>query len=366
MLDLPRRTTPADVAKRESRLRGAMSRRGDDALVLSRVDTIAWLTAGSDFGLVRSSPNACAAVVVAPDAVHLFAYVMDTGRLMAGPHGAEWVVHPLTWRSPPPVHEASRFARGIARTVWDDTRTAPHFLSREMWILDELDLSRLEHLGSALGDIVLEAALSVRPRDTGRMIAGRLAGPVHATGLVLHELMVGVDGQLESERHPLPTDDPLDSCAMIHPTVGRWGLHSMASRVVAVGTAPSQVRTAVDVASRVESRTVQAARPGRTYGEILAATRDAWSDEGRPDEWLAHFQGGRTGYVINEPMHATSPRSRLAIPSVHNWFITCAWAKKEEMWATAEHAIGRCLTLGDWPTFRPIDAGPLVADILPL
>ena len=48
-----------------------------------------------------------------------------------------------------------------------------------------------------------------------------------------------------------------------------------------------------------------ASRPGASLGEVLAVARQAYADEGYPNEWRDHHQGGIIAY---------EGRERVAVP----------------------------------------------------
>jgi Xaa-Pro aminopeptidase len=105
--------------------------------------------------------------------------------------------------------------------------------------------------------------------------------------------------------HPLPTDQPIASRALITVVAERWGLHVAGTRIANVEDPDSAVRTSDETVLRVLDALLETSRPERTLGECLAAAEQAYATAERPDAWARHHQGGTIGYRARE---------RIAIP----------------------------------------------------
>jgi antitoxin VapB len=136
----------------------------------------------------------------------------------------------------------------------------------------------------------------------------------------------------------------------------REGLHAAATRFACAARLSETVARAQAAALTVEARMLEASRPGATYGDVLRACAEGYSEVGAPGAWREHYQGGPIGYRQRE--------FELA-PSQHEsrWFAhpveagqAVAWnpsvaggGKSEDTFLVEEDGL-RCLSAtGAWP-----------------
>ena len=113
-------------------------------------------------------------------------------------------------------------------------------------------------------------------------------------------LIVGGDDRVERFRHPLATGAAVERLVMAVVVAERGGLHAAATRFACSGGLSDEVRAAWQTALAVESRMLAASRVGATYGDVLRACDDAYSEAGQPGAWREHYQGGPIAYRQRE------------------------------------------------------------------
>ena len=92
------------------------------------------------------------------------------------------------------------------------------------------------------------------------------------------------------------TREPLGRFALLAVTAEREGLHVSLTRVVSFGPPPRELERAVRAAAEVDAAVLRASRPGATLGELFEVLVRAYAEQGFPEEWRRHHQGGLTGY----------------------------------------------------------------------
>jgi len=71
---------------------------------------------------------------------------------------------------------------------------------------------------------------------------------------------------------------------------------------------------------------------------------------GYGEEWIYHFQGGITGYVLADPARCLDPEARAVERQAYDYFITITGAKYEECLLVMEDE-PEAISIGDgWPT----------------
>jgi Xaa-Pro dipeptidase len=159
---------------------------------------------------------------------------------------------------------------------------------------EELDRYRLAGFDAA--EAFVEALDALRPELWELSAAGELAGPLVARGFTTPVVLVGGERRAPIYRHPLPTREPLGRFALLAVTAEREGLHVSLTRVVSFGAPPPELERVVRAAAEVDAAVLTASRPGTTLGELFDVLAHAYEEQGFPEEWRRHHQGGLTGY----------------------------------------------------------------------
>ena len=78
------------------------------------------------------------------------------------------------------------------------------------------------------------------------------------------------------------------------------------------GPPPQELERLVRAAAEVDAAVLTASRPGATLGELFDVLARAYEEQGFPEEWRRHHQGGLTGYRGREVFAA--PGEPTALP----------------------------------------------------
>ena len=159
---------------------------------------------------------------------------------------------------------------------------------------EERDRYRLA--GSAAADAFVEALDALRPELWETSAAGELALPFVAREFTTPVVLVGGERRAPVYRHPLPTGEPLGRFALLAVTAEREGLYVSLTREVSFGPPPRELERAMRAAAEVDAAVLRASRPGATLGELFEVLVRAYAEQGFPEEWRRHHQGGLTGY----------------------------------------------------------------------
>ena len=325
----------ADLARKRQRVIEFLDREGLDALVVGRQDNFAWLTGGGDNRVVTTSEMGAALAVVTKTHKWLVAYPMDSGRILdeeiAG-QGFEPIV--IRWYEGSLGEKALELTRGM-RTGADFALPEAHQYGSEItdlhYPLTDLELKRCRWLGGASNRILAAVAAELKPGMTERAVAARLLHEYALAGMTLDVLLVGFDHRIVQYRHSPPTDNTLESYALLHPAARRWGLHANVTRLVHFGAPPADIRQAIDAAISIAAGVFAMIEPGRRFAEILDEQKMLYREFGFPEEWHNHFQGGVTGYTLADPTCCLNPEARIVDGQAFDYFITITGAKFEEL-----------------------------------
>jgi Xaa-Pro aminopeptidase len=177
--------------------------------------------------------------------------------------------------------------------------TAPDLVSLRRK-LAAAELERYRAAGADAAAALTSVLGELRPELRELDAAGTLAGALHARGFTTPVVLVGGEARAPVHRHPLPTEAKLGAFALLAASVERDGLYVSLTRIVSFGAPPVELDRLVRAAAAVDAAVLEASRPGRTLGELFAVIARAYEEQGFPEEWRRHHQGGLTGYKGRE------------------------------------------------------------------
>ncbi len=173
------------------------------------------------------------------------------------------------------------------------------------------ELERYRAAGRDAAEAFVAALELLRPEWRELDATAELAGKLHERGFTTPVLLAGGEERAPVHRHPLPTGVRLGAFCLLAATAEREGLHVSMTRIVAFDKPPRRLEARVRAAAEVDAAVLAASRPGRTLGELLDVLADAYSQQGFPEEWRKHHQGGLTGYRGREVFATPGDSTRL-------------------------------------------------------
>ncbi len=175
-------------------------------------------------------------------------------------------------------------------------------------LLTDYELERYRRLGRLAAEAVTAVAEAVAPGQTEADIAAMLIAEGAKRRCYVPVALIAADERIAAHRHPLPTmasllggglsEKAVRGYVMIVGGFLREGLVASITRFKRVGELPSGILDAHARVCGVDASMQEASEPGRTLGDVLAASRQAYPRLGfADDEWHRHHQGGTTGYA---------------------------------------------------------------------
>jgi antitoxin VapB len=283
-------------------------------LITSRPADVRWLLCGRGRPVDVSAPGSPYTVVLEGDSARVLFQDIERSRVEAEERFNElgYELAPYPW------HEG----HGLEQTdsVLDDVR-------REL-CPEEGD--RYRAAGADTADAMRETLGTLRPETTEGEAAAELARQARRRGLVPVVDLVAGEWRQSAHRHPLPTDAPLSRHALLAITAEREGLHASMTRLVSFGPPPEELTRLVQACAEVDAAYIAASRPGATLGEAFAAGERAYAEQGFPDEWRGHHQGGLAGYRGREVFAAPGEPARIPSRAALAWNPSIAGGAKSE------------------------------------
>ena len=137
-------------------------------------------------------------------------------------------------------------------------------------------------------------------------------------------------------RHPIPRGGALGRRAMLVVCAERGGLYANLTRILDFEDPDSETARRQRACDAVLRRMrEEATLPGRTLAEALADCRRFYAEEGFPDGWRDHHQGGMTGYASREIVATPETRQEIELGQSFAWNPSLRAAKAEETFVLA-------------------------------
>lgn len=309
-----------------------------DGVFLRRRCNIAWITDGADVHCDAASSLGIASVVWTPRSKIVLTDDIEAARLRAEELSSEWEIRGGRWWEPPqvPPIPGGRFA-----TDWPDDAIAELRFS-----LTPLEIERAKDLGAESAHVVQRVLPGVRRGTTERDVAADLAGALRRRGIFLHVTLVAADERIGLYRHPIPTAKRVERCVMAAVCAQRRGLIVCLTRLVHFGALPGDLRRRHDAVCRVDAVLHAATRTGARWCDVLGKAIAAYAEEGFPEEWRKHHQGGPMGYEPRD-FKATPAETRTVVEGqLVGWNPTITGTKSEDTILSDGSVI---TAMSDWP-----------------
>jgi Xaa-Pro aminopeptidase len=195
-----------------------------------------------------------------------------------------------------------------------------------------------------------EALRAARPAWTEWELAGAGAEALWARGLHPALTLAAGAGRLPRYRHPIPTQAPLGTAAMLVFCARGKGLYANLTRFVQFAPPTAQQQHCEAALLGVEAAGLQTCRPGRTLAEAYAALAQAYRAAAFPNAIREHHQGGVTGYLARE--HIATPETPLELqPGMALAFNpSLPGAKLEDTFLLHANGLENLTLAPDWPS----------------
>jgi len=322
-----------DSAVKKKRLRELLERKGLDGLLITTREQFAWVSSGGDSHVVRNSVIGFGTIVITRDHAYLVAHSMDAERLLWEQLvGQDYELVVTRWYEGDEREKARELAgkRVGADTDYPGTVNIYADLVDLHYPMTNLEVERTRWLAKETDRLYTRFVETIKPGETEKEIAARFHCAHLAAGMEVDVLIVGSDEHCFQYRHPIPTMKKLEKYLMLHTVARRWGLHCNLTRFIHFGPPSQEIRRVYDAAANVEARVFQTVKPGYAFADMLENQKKWYAEQGYPEEWKNHFQGGPTGYVIVDGERCFTKKV-MQLNQAYEWFITITGTKMGEL-----------------------------------
>ena len=290
-----------------------LKNRGYDAIVIKRQPNFSWITSGGRGFIGLASENACAAIVVTAECTYLVSNNIESARLLTE-ELPEGFASPITldWTAD---NTMDAFLEQKFGNIMDDIRMDNWFKTVRT-NLNSNEIQRYRVLGKDVAEILETICLSLRPGLTEFEIAGRISSELWSRGIEPITLLVAADERSRNVRHYVPTSKQANAGVIVSLCARSCGLVVSATRSVAFQKGFAQK---YEELLNVEQAAFEATAEGGSLGDVVTKIMSAYKENGFPDEWKNHHQGGMTGYLAREIRADAACRIAVGANHAYAW-----------------------------------------------
>jgi len=344
----------SELLRKLAQVRALLKLHKAGAALVGLQQNFSWLACGGEAHVPLNSDRSFGQLLVTPRDFYVFANRIEMQCLLnevVRGLGAK----PLLWE----WHDnasALKALRSVAnpRRILSDcgewgTRCRPELFGPLRWSLQAAEVRRYRALGRAAGSAMNLTCRAIQPGMTEFQIAGHLAEECWFLNLTPVVVLVATDERIHKYRHPRPTANKLRRHAMLVLCARRHGLIVALSRIVHFGRLPSELRRRHDAVCAVDASLHLATRVGVQVREVFLRGVEAYAEQGFPDEWQLHHQGGPCGYQGRDYLGSPMATGEVLVNQPFAWNPSITGTKSEDtILATAKgpEVITPAL---DWP-----------------
>lgn len=309
-----------EIEIKVKRLQNAMEAVGLDAVMITKSNNFAWITAGASNIITRYSEVGATTVVVTREgARYILVNVIEEPRVREEEQIEElgFVVKSQPWYENnnlefiKDIIGNGKYGSDIPFTGASD---AGHLIERCQYSLTDNDIARYLYLGETFSKALEECLADVRPGDMELDIAGRINEKLWKYDIDPVLFLVAGDERILKYRHCIPTENRIRERLMVSCNGRYKGLVTKTTRFVSFKNDTAfleQYEATLDIENQMIAATVAGTDdivPHRLAKELYA-------QKGYPDMWKVHHQGGPQGYsngyyLVTEENHGVVQRNQ--------------------------------------------------------
>lgn len=301
------------------------------AAVLRRPQNFAWYSGGGDNRVDHSSPTGVADIVITGDREYILTNNIEAERFRAEGPAIEVVEYPWWTDWTRALRELTGNSPVGSDSPVDGARDISANLDPLRYVLDDPAIQTYRGAGADTVEAMSETAARLRPGIDEWEAVAELEAQCRRRGLYTPVVMAAGDDRIERFRHAMPHSNACHRRVMLVVCAERGGLYTSLTRFVHFTEPPPEVNRRFDACFTILRRMrEEASKPGVTLAAAFDACRQFYADEGFPDEWRLHHQGGMAGYGTREIVATPDTREEIKTNMAFAWNPSITGAKAEE------------------------------------
>ena len=337
-----------------SRIHQLMDSDGYDAVVIGTQTNFSWLSCGGSSKVLLTSDVAVAYLVILKDKRYVVAYTMDGRRnLEEELEGMGFEPVFIQWTDKSMEETALDLIKGekiLSDIPLNGSGGGLKDFYKLHYPLTEWDIDRYREIDNSAEKILRRVADQAKPGMLETDVEAILTCEFSKAGYFPVVLLMGSDERLFKYRHLFAKPKKIEKYLMFILALRKNGLNAVFTRSVYFGDQlPEEISRKYEAANTIAANCIAHSVPGTKFTSILKMQKELYAELGYPDEWKNHFQGGITGYVINDSSLCFDPDAVMVPNQTYNWFITITGVNTEDTYLSRASGGELLTTTGAWP-----------------
>jgi antitoxin VapB len=304
------------------------------AILISRYENIAWITAGQvEARVAIPSETGVASLLITRDGRKYYLTTNNEAPRLADEEfiglGYDPVIRP--W------HQNTTLD-SIRHIAGDGAIGTDHLLSGCSAVdlsplrapLTAAEVARFRWLSQQTAKTIAETLLELEPGTTEDEMSASVAQRLIAKSILPTVLLMAADDRIRKYKHAVSRSAVLQCYGMLNLCARKWGLAVSITRFVHFGAAPQQLVDGFAASAEVNAKLLHASRSGVCSAQLFAIAERAYRDAGFAGEEQLHHQGGPAGYLEREWVASPEGREVLAKTQALAWNPSIRGAKVED------------------------------------
>jgi Xaa-Pro dipeptidase len=351
----------SELHAKYARLAALMDEHDWEAILLSRHENIAWITAGQVEARVGPSETAVCSLLHTRSGKRYYMAPNNEAARLAQEEFSGLDYEPAVY--PWATGDAGDLAHKIAGPEIASDAAHPGFYPAHLTPLRTpllpTEVERFRTLGAAVAASTTRVLKTLAPGVTEDEMAARIAANLLAQHITPTVLLMAADERILRFRHAVPRSGVLKNYGMLNLCARRWGLAISITRFVHFGPMPAALAANFEKAARINAALQHATRAGATSAALYAVAARAYADAGLPEEINQHHQGGPCGYLERDWV-ATPDGTEIVDPvQAFAWNPSLQGAKAEDTVVLSDGAIESLTATPDLPAIDTVVDGKL-------
>jgi Xaa-Pro dipeptidase len=214
------------------------------------------------------------------------------------------------------------------------------------------EIERYKEFAKEASEIMTEVCKEIKSGEKEIEIAGKLSERLWSRNIVPVVLLIASDERIEKYRHPVPTEKKIERYVMVVLCARKYGLIVSLTRLVHFGKLSDELKKKHISVCKVDASFIKNTKKGTKISDVFEKGIKVYEDEGYPEEWKKHHQGGPTGYLTRYFRATKYTYELITENQAFAWNPSITGTKSEDTIITKEN--GQLIITEDknWPMIK--------------
>jgi Xaa-Pro aminopeptidase len=291
-----------EIKEKERRVREFLRLKGFKALLLKRQANFSWMTCGGLNLVGITTEMGATSLLITENSKFVISNNIEAPRMIEeeGLEKQGFVVKTFPWCED---QEASTLKDLVGDgpvgcdVPFPNTVMVAEEVAKLRYSLTPEEVGRYQWLGEKASLALEKTVMKAKKGEKESEVVGRLCNEIWKDRIDPINLMAAADDRISKFRHPIPTEKRIEKYLMVSVNARKWGLIVSLTRFVHFGRLPKELRKKYEANVFIDCTMMAHTRPGVPAKEVLNKAIDAYRENGYPEEWKLHHQGGSIGYT---------------------------------------------------------------------